>query len=129
MNERRYANNRPQRRRPPPDRTNPAVRQRKGLVAIAENIAQLQLDVAKLDARVAAIDSQVVAIRKHFDRQLTERADEKTRRDFDLERAVFGQSRSPGSKQTDRTQSEGRRSNARPSARKGKSKQPCCLGQ
>ena len=33
----------------------------KGLVAIAENIAQLQLDVAKLDARVAAIDSLSVS--------------------------------------------------------------------
>jgi site-specific recombinase len=65
----------------------------KGLVAVAESIAQLQLDIAKLDARVAAVDSQVVAIGKHLDRQLTQRADENIKRDLDLERAVFGQSR------------------------------------
>jgi hypothetical protein len=77
----------------------------KGLAAIAENIAQLQLHVAKLDARVAAIDSQVVAIRKHFDRQLTERADEKIQRDLDLERAVFGQSQSAASKRAGKAES------------------------
>ena len=96
----------------------------KGLVAIAENIAQLQLDVAKLDARVAAIDSQVVAIRKHFDRQLTERADEQIQRDLDLERAVFGQSQSAASKRAGKAESEGRRSTARNSAQKGKPKRP-----
>jgi hypothetical protein len=47
MNERRYANNRPQRRRPPPDRTNPAVRLRQNGAGNAQRNYERYLALAR----------------------------------------------------------------------------------
>jgi hypothetical protein len=94
---------------------------RKDLAAIAESIVQLRLDIAKLDARVAATDSEVVAIAKRLDRQPAQRADEKSQRDLDLERAVFGQS-PPSASQRAAGQTKGDRNAPRSKARKAKSR-------
>src|SRR6476646_851800 len=61
------------------------------LTAIAEGMTQLQLDIAKLDARLVAVDAQVASINRHLGREGNASGEEESRRDLELERAVFGQ--------------------------------------
>jgi hypothetical protein len=63
------------------------------LAEIAQAIAQLKLDTAKLDARVAAIDKKVAAIGRRLNGEGDRSGGEGEGRDFDLERAIFGEPR------------------------------------